>query len=96
MFDIQCDRTGISDRKDERDPKKCAKEIIAKLDISGDKKLSKEEFITGYVLIQLNLYNGSIHSFLDAKMIQLFGIYWLLMHKYPSKLPIFSFFFLMI
>jgi Ca2+-binding EF-hand superfamily protein len=41
------DRTGITDRKGERDPKKRAKEIIAKLDVSGDKKLSKEEFITG-------------------------------------------------
>ncbi|CAF1474683.1 unnamed protein product [Adineta steineri] len=41
------DRAGISDRKGERDPKKRAKEIIAKLDISGDKKLNKEEFITG-------------------------------------------------
>ncbi|CAF1520805.1 unnamed protein product [Adineta steineri] len=41
------DRAGITDRKGERDPKKRAKEIIAKLDISGDKKLNKEEFITG-------------------------------------------------
>ncbi|CAF4715896.1 unnamed protein product, partial [Rotaria socialis] len=28
-------------------PKKRAEEIIAKLDVSGDKKLSKEEFING-------------------------------------------------
>ncbi|UJR22077.1 hypothetical protein I4U23_025143 [Adineta vaga] len=41
------DRAGVTDRKGERDPKRRAKEIIQKLDISGDKKLSKEEFITG-------------------------------------------------
>ena len=57
MFNIQYDRTGITDRRGERDPKKRAKEIIAKLDVSGDKKLSKEEFINGYVrkIIQLML-----------------------------------------
>ncbi|CAF3871531.1 unnamed protein product, partial [Rotaria sordida] len=31
----------------EWNPKKRAKEIIAKLDISGDKKLSKQEFVNG-------------------------------------------------
>ncbi|CAF1328215.1 unnamed protein product [Rotaria sordida] len=41
------DYTGVADRKGDRDPKKRAKEIIKKLDISGDKKLSKEEFIKG-------------------------------------------------
>ncbi|CAF2488426.1 unnamed protein product [Rotaria sp. Silwood2] len=40
-------RAGISDQKGEWDPKKRAKEIIAKLDISGDKKLSKQEFVNG-------------------------------------------------
>ena len=48
---LQYDRVGIIDKKGEWDPKKRAKEIIAKLDISGDKKLSKEEFITGFVLV---------------------------------------------
>lgn len=48
---LQYDRVGILDKKGEWDPKKRAKEIIAKLDISGDKKLSKEEFITGFVFI---------------------------------------------
>ena len=46
-FYVQYDRAGVNDRKGERDPKKRAKDIIAKLDISGDKKLSKEEFING-------------------------------------------------
>ncbi|CAF2692707.1 unnamed protein product [Rotaria sp. Silwood2] len=41
------DRAGITNRKGDQHPKKRAKEIITKLDISGDKKLSKEEFITG-------------------------------------------------
>ncbi|CAF1095428.1 unnamed protein product [Rotaria sp. Silwood1] len=41
------DRAGITDRKGDQHPKKRAKEIIGKLDISGDKKLSKEEFIIG-------------------------------------------------
>ncbi|CAF1399753.1 unnamed protein product [Rotaria magnacalcarata] len=40
-------RAGVMDQKNEWDPKKRAKEIIAKLDISGDKKLSKQEFING-------------------------------------------------
>jgi len=48
---MQYDRAGITDRKGEREPKRRAKEIISKLDISGNKKLSKEEFITGYNFI---------------------------------------------
>ncbi|CAF1073738.1 unnamed protein product [Rotaria sordida] len=40
-------RAGINDQKGEWNPKKRAKEIIAKLDISGDKKLSKQEFVNG-------------------------------------------------
>ncbi len=44
---MQYDRAGIRDRRGERDPKRRAKEIIDKLDISGDKKLSKQEFIIG-------------------------------------------------
>ncbi len=47
-FDVlQYDRAGITDQKGEWDPKKRAKQIIAKLDISGDKKLSKQEFVNG-------------------------------------------------
>ncbi len=46
-FLLQYDRAGITEQKGKWDPKKRAKEIIAKLDISGDKKLSKQEFITG-------------------------------------------------
>ncbi|CAF3426217.1 unnamed protein product [Rotaria sp. Silwood1] len=40
-------RSGITDQKGKWDPKKRAKEIMAKLDISGDKKLSKQEFVNG-------------------------------------------------
>jgi hypothetical protein len=46
-FTVQYDRAGITDRKDDSSPKKRAKEIIAQLDLTGDRKLSKEEFITG-------------------------------------------------
>lgn len=38
---------GETDRKGDREPKKRATEIITKLDVSGDKKLSKQEFIAG-------------------------------------------------
>ncbi|CAF1047519.1 unnamed protein product [Rotaria sp. Silwood1] len=47
VISVIYDRAGITDRKGERDPKKRANDIIKKLDVSGDKKLSKEEFITG-------------------------------------------------
>lgn len=47
FFVIQYDRAGVKDRKGDREPKRRAKEIIERLDISGDKKLNKEEFITG-------------------------------------------------
>lgn len=46
---FQYDLVGETDRKGDRDPKHRATEIIAKLDLSGDKKLSKAEFITGYI-----------------------------------------------
>ena len=44
---LQYDLVGESDRKGDHDPKKRAIGIISKLDVSGDKKLNKEEFITG-------------------------------------------------
>ncbi|CAF0860429.1 unnamed protein product [Adineta ricciae] len=47
LISAMYDRAGITEQKGDWDPKKRAKEIIAKLDISGDKKLSKEEFVTG-------------------------------------------------
>ncbi|CAF2641956.1 unnamed protein product [Rotaria sp. Silwood2] len=47
MISAMYDLTGESDRKGDRDPKKRATEIIAKLDVGGDKKLSKQEFIAG-------------------------------------------------
>ena len=43
MYDL----VGEADRKGDRDPKKRAADIISKLDVSGDKKLSKQEFIAG-------------------------------------------------
>ena len=47
---FQYDRAGVVDRQGNQDPHRRAKEIIAKLDITGDKKLNKDEFINGYVL----------------------------------------------
>ena len=44
---IQYDLVGDTDRKGDRDPKKRAAEIISKIDATGDKKLSKAEFIAG-------------------------------------------------
>ncbi len=77
MLNIQYDRSGITDRRGDRDPKNRAKEIIAKLDTSGDKKLSKEEFVNGYArkTIQLMLEEGFFPVFLDVKMIPSFAIY---------------------
>ncbi|CAF2623017.1 unnamed protein product [Rotaria sp. Silwood2] len=43
MYDL----VGETDRKGDNDPKKRAAGIIAKIDVSGDKKLSKQEFIAG-------------------------------------------------
>ncbi|CAF2124563.1 unnamed protein product [Rotaria magnacalcarata] len=39
---------GIHDRTGDHNPKTRAAEIIASLDVSGDEKLCKEEFIAGY------------------------------------------------
>jgi hypothetical protein len=49
-FYFQYDLVGETDRTGDHDPKKRAADIITKLDVSGDKKLSKAEFIAGYVL----------------------------------------------
>lgn len=46
-FRFQYDRAGVRDRRGDRDPKKRATDIISRIDLSGDKKLSKEEFING-------------------------------------------------
>ncbi|CAF2623028.1 unnamed protein product [Rotaria sp. Silwood2] len=43
MYDL----VGETDRKGDNDPKKRAADIIAKIDVSGNKKLSKQEFIAG-------------------------------------------------
>jgi len=47
LISAMYDHAGITEQKGEWEPKKRAKEIIAKLDVSGDKKLSKQEFVTG-------------------------------------------------
>ncbi|CAF1604096.1 unnamed protein product [Rotaria magnacalcarata] len=47
LISAMYDLVGEVDRKGDREPKKRAAEIIAKLDITGDKKLSKQEFIAG-------------------------------------------------
>ncbi|CAF2809736.1 unnamed protein product [Rotaria sp. Silwood2] len=41
------DLVGETDRKGEKDPKRRAMEIMRSLDINGDRKLNKEEFIIG-------------------------------------------------
>ncbi|CAF1310676.1 unnamed protein product [Adineta ricciae] len=47
LISAMYDRAGVVDRQGNQDPHKRAKEIIAKLDITGDKKLNKDEFING-------------------------------------------------
>ncbi len=48
---FQYDLVGETDRKGDHDPKHRAQEIIKKLDVSGDKKLNKQEFIAGYIFL---------------------------------------------
>ncbi|CAF1153627.1 unnamed protein product [Rotaria sp. Silwood1] len=43
MYDL----VGETNRKGDNDPKKRATDIISKLDVSGDKKLTKAEFVSG-------------------------------------------------
>jgi hypothetical protein len=75
---------GETNRKGDNDPKKRASEIIAKLDATGDKKLSRSEFVTGYVCIMTanDIYGLCHFLFLDAKTIQLYINYLLLMFKH--------------
>ncbi len=47
MLSFQYDLIGETDRQGDRDPKKRAAKIISELDVNGDKKLNKQEFITG-------------------------------------------------
>ncbi|CAF2191904.1 unnamed protein product [Rotaria magnacalcarata] len=47
MIAAMYDLVGQADRKGENDPKKRAAAIIGKLDVEGDKKISKAEFIAG-------------------------------------------------
>ncbi|CAF0972734.1 unnamed protein product [Adineta ricciae] len=49
LISAMYDRARIKDRHGDNDPDERAKEIIKKLDINHDKKISKEEFIQGYV-----------------------------------------------
>ena len=77
LFFFQYDLVGETDRKGDRDPKKRAGEIITKLDVSGDNKLNKQEFIAGYdTLTQKNLhFLFFCPFFLAVKTIQLFVVY---------------------
>ena len=43
------DLLGETNRKGDHDPKTRASEIISRLDVDGDKKLNKHEFVAGYV-----------------------------------------------
>jgi hypothetical protein len=75
LISAMYDLVGETDRKGDREPKKRAAEIIAKLDVGGDKKLNKQEFIAGYVIhLNLTLIFLLLFSQLDAKMIQLFVV----------------------
>ncbi|CAF0777377.1 unnamed protein product [Adineta steineri] len=47
LISAMYDLVGETDRKGDREPKKRAAEIIAKIDVGGDKKLNKQEFIAG-------------------------------------------------
>ncbi|UJR24749.1 hypothetical protein I4U23_006123 [Adineta vaga] len=47
LISAMYDRAGVNDRQGNQDPHKRAKEIIIKLDITGDKKLNRDEFING-------------------------------------------------
>jgi hypothetical protein len=79
---FQFDLVGETDRKGDHDPKHRAQEIIAKLDVGGDKKLNKQEFIAGYILFNYILLI-IIYIFLplDARMILLFVDYLFLIFK---------------
>ncbi len=82
-FIFQYDLVGETDRRGDRDPKKRATDIIGRLDVGGDKKLSKHEFIAGYVLLDyLTLIYLIVLLLLDAKTIQLFVEYLPRMLKY--------------
>lgn len=48
---VQYDRSNVTNRQGENNPSKRAKAIIAKLDSSGDRKLNRDEFIKGYLLL---------------------------------------------
>jgi neurocalcin delta len=47
LLSAMYDLVGETNRTGDRDPKKRAAEIIAKLDVGGDRKLNKQEFIAG-------------------------------------------------
>jgi hypothetical protein len=50
VFCFKYDLFGETDRSGDRDPKKRAEYVISKLDVNGDRKLNKQEFIAGYIL----------------------------------------------
>jgi len=48
LFVFQYDRAQVTDRQGEKNPTNRAKAIMKQLDISGDRKLSREEFLKGF------------------------------------------------
>ena len=52
---VQYDLVGEVDRTGDRDPKKRAATIMEQLDVNGNKKLNKAEFIAGFVFFQQEL-----------------------------------------
>ena len=71
LISAMYDLVGETDRKGDKDPKHRAEDIIKKLDVSGDKKLNKQEFIAGYSSSFLTSIRLSPSDFLrlDAKTI---------------------------
>ena len=55
------DLIGETNRQGDQEPKKKAAEIIARLDVGGDKKLNKYEFISGFV--EENILEHQINAF---------------------------------
>lgn len=72
---FQYDLTGQTNRSGDYDPKTRAADIIAQIDVSGEKKLSREEFIAGYVFrdfsFRVNIDSG-LFIILDVKVIHTF------------------------
>ncbi len=66
-FVLQYDLVGERDRRGDREPKRRATDIIARLDVGGDRKLSKQEFIAGYILLNYLSLSTYFSSFTRCK-----------------------------